>query len=261
MKDFRINEAKMAKFEENKTDFLNNKTFHVLRADDSVLEKETDIETFVAAIKEAGIERVAALNLSICDDEPIISANINPKRRQVALGNGQSVVLHTRGYMMHTLEMISQKLKLDWLVLEDYEEFTDDMTSGYEHGMKTLVLLVEKEELAAVVTGQKKVYELELSPFDADLLVKFDAEGYILNGDEQKGEAVVTKKYDAIRFFTDHSRDSQTALVKIEQTTSFFMRDGHGDVMFDGDPVSGKDYWPYTMIEYHLGEILEQNIA
>lgn len=259
MKDFRINEAKQEKFEENKTDFLNNKTFHVVRTDDSVIEMGSDVETFVAAIKEAGIERVMGLNLTVYN-EPIISKSINPKHRQVEIGNGLRVMLLTRGYLMHTLEMISNKLNLDWLVLEDNEEFTDDMMSSHEHGMKTLVLLVDKEELTAVVTGQKKVYELELSPFDASLLVKFDDEGYILNGDEQKGEAVVTKKYDAIRFCTDHSRKSDSALVKIEKTISFFMRDGNGNVMFEGDPDSGKDYWPYTMIEYHLGDIVEQNI-
>ena len=214
----------------------------------------------MAAIKEAGIERVAALNLSICDDEPIISANINPKRRQVALGNGLSVMLHTRGYMMHTLEMISQKLNLDWIVIEDYEDFTDDMMPGYEHGMKTLILVVDKEELAAVVTGHKKVFEMELLPENADLLAVHDDENFIVEGDEHKGEAVLTKKYDAIRFYTDRSRNSETALVKIEKTTSFFMRDGYGNIMADGEPTQ-KGYWPYTMIEYHLGEIIEQNFA
>ena len=122
---------------------------------------ENDVKTFVAAIKEAGIERVAALNLKV-GNEPLISSEINPKRRQVELGNGLSVMLHTRGYMMDTIQQISNKLNLDWIVIEDYEDFTDDMMPGYEHGMKTLILVVEKKEIAAVVTGQKKVFEVEL---------------------------------------------------------------------------------------------------
>lgn len=258
MKQLEINEERANAQNEN-NNFLNNKTFHVVRADESVLEMENDVETFVAAIKEAGIERVAALNLSICD-EPIISESINPKRRQIELGNGQRVLLHTRGYMMGTLQQISDELNLGWLVLEDYEEITEDVMSGYEHGMKTLILVVDKDELAAVVTGHKKVFEVELLPENADLLAVHDDENFIVEGDEQKGEAVLTKKYDAIRFYTDRSRNSETALVKIEKTTSFFMRDGYGNIMADGEPTQ-KGYWPYTMIEYHLGEIIEQNFA
>lgn len=258
MKDFKINDARLAEFEKNKPDFFNNKTFRVIRADESVIEKENDAETFVAAIKEAGIERVIGLNLQF-GGEPLISANISTKHKQTEIGNGLYVMLHSSGYMQNTLQKISRELNLNWFASELYSEITEDVMSDYERGMKILVVIVDKEVLTAIVTGQKKVFELELLPGNAHQLVEHDDENYIVEGDEQKGEAVVTKKYDAIRFYTDHNRNSETALVRIGKTTSMYMRDGSGNVMFEGDLNSGKDFWPYTMIEYHLGEVVEQN--
>ncbi|MBO7432201.1 MAG: hypothetical protein J6U13_00455 [Salinivirgaceae bacterium] len=257
MKNLRINEER-ANVQNENNNFLNNKTFRIVRADESVLEKENDVETFVAAIKEAGIERVMGLNLQF-GGEPLISANISTKHKQTEIGNGLYVMLHSSGYMQNILQNISKELNLNWFATELDFEIIEDVMPNYERGMKTLVLVVDKETLTAIVTGHKKVFELELLPENAHQLVEHDDENYIVEGDEQKGEAVVTKKYDAIRFYTDHNRNSDSALVKIEKTISMYMRDGNGNVMFEGDPNNGKDYWPYIMIEYHLGEILEKD--
>ncbi|MBO7482231.1 MAG: hypothetical protein J6T63_08995 [Bacteroidales bacterium] len=259
MRNIEVNKAKQAEYQNSNRNFLSNKSFRIIRPDDSVLEKETDAETFVAAIKEAGIERVMELNL-LFGGEALISANKSEKFKQTEIGNGLYVMLHSSGYMQQTLQTISNKLNLDWDVLETYFEITDDIMSGYERGMKTLIAVIDKETLTAIVSGQKRVFELELLPDNSDLLVEIDNEGYIVNGDEQKGEAVVTKHYDAIRFYADYNRNSESALMKIEKTISMFMRDGGGKVMYEGVPGE-KDYWPYTMIEYHFGELIEQNFA
>lgn len=257
MKDIKINDARLAEFEKNKPDFFNNRTFRVIRADESVLEKKNDAETFIAAVKEAGVERVMGLNLQF-GGEPMFSTIISQKHKQIEIENGIYAMLHSSGYMQQTLESISDKLHLDWLLQETYSDITEDIMTGFEMNMKTLIAVIDKETLTAIVSGQKRVFELELLPDNGDLLTEIDNEGYIVNGDEQKDQAVVTKKYDAIRFYTDYSRDSETALVRIEETTSMFMRDGNGEKMFEGTPGE-KDYWPYTMIEYHLGEVVEQN--
>ena len=232
-------------------------SFRICRADGTILEKATDAETFVAAIKEVGVERVKALNLK-CGNEPLISNQRSAKYAQSEVGDNLYVLLHSSGYMQIILTEISDRLNLNWLVDDSNIEITDDVMSGYEKNMKTLILVVEPEELKEIAEGRKKEFDVELLPENSGLLAEIDDESYIINGDEQEGEAVIAKKYDAIRFYDDYTKNSNTALVKIEKITSSFMRTEDGFIIYEGMP-NEKDYWPYTMIKYHLGGVVEKN--
>lgn len=80
------------------------------------IEEESAKDTFLAAIKEADVEKVKELNLEMCNI-PLVSSSHNTSYSQVEIEPGMWVITHSSTIdKKRKLEQISQMLNLGWIV-------------------------------------------------------------------------------------------------------------------------------------------------
>ena len=80
------------------------------------IEEESAKDTFLAAIKEADVERVKNLNLEMCNI-PLVSSSHNTSYSQVEIEPGMWVITHSSTIdKKRKLEQISESLGLGWIV-------------------------------------------------------------------------------------------------------------------------------------------------